>query len=154
MKANKVSGIVRGLFHRSRTKRTLAQKWVIVLGLLVLALGLANLVRAALALRYEALLPDLPMTAPLTYVAAVSGLWGLVLVVCASGLARFHPWGRWGTLAAVTLYQVHVWVNHVLLDANDYAFQTQPRDLALTLLLLALTWGSLNLPHIRKVFEP
>ena len=140
----------------SKSKRpplTRPQKWVVVLGLLALALGLANLARAALALRYDVRLPDLPLTAPLTYLAAVSVFWGLVFVVCTVGLVRFRPWGRWGTLAAVTLYQVHTWTNHLLFDANDYAYQTWPRDLALTLLLLTLTWALLNWPSIRKEFK-
>jgi hypothetical protein len=136
-----------------RPKHTPAQKWVIVLSLLVLALGLANLMRAVLAWRYNVLLPDLPMTMPLTYLAGSSGFWGLVFVICTVGLVRFHRWGRWATLAAVVLHEVHVWINHLLFDANDYAFQTRPRDLVLTLLLLILICGPLNLPDIRKVFK-
>jgi hypothetical protein len=149
----RINHIVGGLFRRPRAKLTLAQKWGIVLSLLVLALGLANLARAVLALRYDARLPDLPMTASLVYVAATSGFWGLALVVCGVGLGRFHPWGRWSTLAVVTLFEVHAWVNHLLLDANDYARQTWPRDFALTLLLLIPTWVLLNWPSIRKEFK-
>ena len=137
---------------RSRKQFTTAQKWVINLSLLVLALGLANLGRAGIALRYDALLPDLPLTVPLTYLATMGGFWGLVLTACAAGLVRLCPWGRWLTLAAVTLYEVHVWVNHLLFDANDYAHQIWPRDLLLTLLLLALVWGLLTWPSIRKEF--
>ena len=48
--------------RRSRPKFTCAQRWVILVGLLVLVLGLGNLGRAGVALRYSALLPDLPMT--------------------------------------------------------------------------------------------
>jgi len=153
MKVNRVSDIYGDILHRSRTKFTPAQRWVIILGLLVLGLGLANLARTVLALRYHALLPDLPMTVPLTYLAAMGGFWGLIFVVCAAGLVRFHPWGRWGTLAAMTLYQVHAWINHLLFDASDYARQTWSRDLALTLLLLIPTWALLNWPSIRKEFR-
>ncbi len=145
--------MVSALFHRSSAKLTLAQKWVAVPSLLVLALGLANLMRAALALRYDALLPDLPMTVPLIYLAAMGGFWGLVFVVCTVGLVRFRRWGRWGTMAATVLYEIHVWVNHLLFDANDYALQTRPRDLALTLLLLIFILGPLNLASIRRVFK-
>jgi hypothetical protein len=123
------------------------------LSLLALGLGLGNLVRMVMALRYDALLPELPLTVPLTYVAVMGGLWGLVFLACAAGLARFRRWGRWGTLVAVTLYQIHVWVNHLLFDASDYARQTRPRDALLTALLLAFTWGSLNLHRIRMVFK-
>jgi hypothetical protein len=130
-----------------------SQKWVIALGLLALALGLANLGRAAMALRYAALLPALPMTVSWTYLAAMGGLWGLIFATCTLGLVSFRPWGRRGTLAAVTLYEVHVWANHLLFDVNEYAFQVRPRDLLLTLMLLALVWGLLNSPNIRKEFK-
>jgi len=126
---------------------------VIALSVLVLALGLANLVRAGMALRYDALLPGLPLTVPLVYLAVMGCFWGLAFLACVWGLVRFRPWGRWFTLATVTLYEVHVWVNHLLFDASDYARQTWPRDLLLTLLLLALAWGLLNLRSVRETFE-
>jgi hypothetical protein len=139
--------------HKVRPSLTGPQKWVIILSVLPLALGLGNLARAVLALRYDAILPNLPMRVGLVYLAAMGGLWGLIFVVCTAGLARFHHWGRWATLAAATLYQAHVWLNHFLFDANDYARQVWPRDAALTLLLLLSIWGPLNWPSIRKVFQ-
>jgi hypothetical protein len=134
-------------------KLSFAQKLVVVFDFLVLALGLGNLVRAVMAVRYAALLPDVPMTVPWAYLAAMGGFWGVAFLACTVGILTFRRWGRWSTLAAVTLYEVHVWANHFLFDANDYARLTRPRDLALTLLLLALAWGFLNWPGIRRVFK-
>jgi hypothetical protein len=125
---------------------------VVILALLVLGLGLANLARMGVALRYASLLPDLPTTVPLEYLAGMGAFWGVALIACAVGLARFHRWGRWGTLAAVTVYEAHVWVNHLLFDASDYARQTRGWDLFLTVTLLALIWGSLSLRSVRKAF--
>ena len=125
---------------------------MVVLALLVLALGLANLIRGGVAQSYASLLPDLPTTVPMEYLAAMGAFWGITLTVCAVGLQRFRPWGRWGTLAAVTLYEVHVWVNHLLFDASDYARQTRPWELLLTVLLLAIVWGSLSLRSVRQTF--
>ena len=139
--------------HGKKRRFTTAQKWVIALSLLLLGLGLANLGRAGMALHYDARLPNLPLTASLTYLAALGISWGLAFVVCAWGLVRFRRWGRRGALAAVTLYEIHVWVNHLLFDANDYARQTRPRDLVLTLLLLILVWGLLNWPSVQRVFR-
>jgi hypothetical protein len=136
-----------------RRRLTNPQKWIIVLGLLMLILGLGNLARAVVALRYNAQPLDLPPTVPLTYLAAMGGFWGLVFILGTAGLVRFRPWGRWLVLAAVTLFEAHVWINHLLLDASDSALQTRPWDLLLTLLLLALVWSSLNLRNVRKVFS-
>ena len=139
--------------RKKRLPFTRSHKCVIALALLVLVLGLANLIRAGMALRYAVLLPDLPMTVTWSYLVAIGGCWGLVFIACAVGLMRFRLWGRWGTLTAATLYEAHVWANHLLFDANDYSRQTRPRDLVLTLLLLILFWGLLNWPSIRKVFR-
>ncbi len=139
--------------RRKHLPLTRSQKYVIALGLLVLALGLANLGRTVMALRYDTLLPDLPLTVPLTYLAAMGGFWGAAFCACAVGLVRFRPWGWWGTLTATTLYEAHAWANHLLFDVSDYARQTRPRDLLLTALLLAIVWGLLNWPSIRKEFK-
>lgn len=140
-------------FVSTRRQLTLAQKWVVALTGLTLALGLTNLGRAVIGLHYLARLPDLPTTTPLTYLAATGGFWGIVFVVCAIGLSCFRDWGRWATLAAVTLYQANVWVNHLLFDVSDYARRTTPRNLVLTAILLLVFWGSLSLPPLRRVFE-
>ena len=138
---------------KSRKRLTPSQKWVTTLSLLMLVLGLGNLGRAGVALRYAALLPDLPMTVTWTHLAAMGGFWGVILTACAVGLLRFRPWGRWSTLAATTLYEAHVWANHLLFDASDYTRQTRPWNLALTFFLLVLIWGLLNWPSIRKEFK-
>jgi hypothetical protein len=132
---------------------TAAQKWTVLLSMLTCLLGLGNLGRAVMALRYSARLPGLPIAASLNYLAAMGGFWAAVFIVCTVGLSCFLPWGRLLTLAAVTLYQAHVWTNRLLFDASPYARQTYARDLALTLILLLLFWGSLNLAHMRRVFR-
>lgn len=132
---------------------TSAQKWTVLLSILTFLLGLANLGRAAMALVYSARLPGLPTTASLNYLAAVGGFWGVIFILCTVSLSCFLPWGRWLTLAAVTLYQAHIWANHLRFDASHYARQTYARDAVLTLILLLLFWGSLNLPRIRKTFN-
>lgn len=123
-----------------------------MLGGLFLALGAANLGRAAMALRYAAPLVDLPLTVSWGYLAALGGFWGLVLSLCALGLFRFRPWARGGALAAVTLYEAHVWLNHLLFDASDYAARTRLLDLLATALLLGLVWWTLSRPAVRRVF--
>jgi len=139
--------------HGQKKRLTASQQWVIALGLLVLLLGLGNLGRAALIPRYAAVLPQLPMTVSWGYLAAVAAFWSVVLTVCAVGLLRFRSWARWSTMAAVTLYEAHVWFNHLRFDASDYARRTRPWDLLLTSLLLILMWGSLNLPAVRSVLS-
>jgi hypothetical protein len=132
---------------------TPAQKWVIVLIAFTLSLALANLGKAVVALRYAVRLPDLSMTVSLDYLVVMGAFWFIAFCVSAVGLSRFRDWGRWAALASVTLYQGHVWINHLLFDASDYAHQTIPRNLLLSALPLLLFWGSLSLPAVRRAFD-
>lgn len=134
-------------------KRRGKVRWVRAVALLLLALGLGNLGKAGMALRYGGLLPDLPMTVSWTYLAVTGVFWGVALVACGAALWRLWPWARWAAPAVVTLYQAHVWLNHLLFDASDYALQTRPRDLLLSGLLLAFVWGTLR-PSIQRRFRP
>jgi len=127
------------------------RRWIRAVALLLLALGLANLGKAGVAVRYAARLPDLPMTTPWWYLVATGAFWGAVLVGCAVGLMLLRPWGRWAALAAATLYEGHAWANHLLFDASDYARQTRARDLVLTALFLAFVWGTLNWPGSKNL---
>jgi len=134
--------------EHKRRKLTHPQKWIIVL-----ALGLGNLGRIARAIYYASYLPDLPMTVSWTYQAVMGGFWCAALLVCTVALMRLWPWARWATLATVTLYQAHVWVNHLLFDANERARQLLPCNAALTLGLLVFVWVVLNWPSVRQAFR-
>ena len=135
---------------KARQRLTRAQKWVIVLSVLILALGLANVGRLAMAVYYANRLSDLPMAVPWAYLAVMGGVWGAAFLFCALSLVYFWPWGWWATLIAVTLYEALVWANHLLFDANEYARQVWPRDLALTLILLIVVGGVLSWPSVRR----
>jgi hypothetical protein len=138
---------------RKHRKLTRSQQWIAMLAWVMLALGLGNLARIVMALRYAVQLPDLQMTISWTYLAVMGGFWSVVFLVCTVALMRLWPWGRWTALAATTLYQIHVWVNHFLFDANERARQLWPRDAALTLALLVFVWVVLNLPGVRREFR-
>lgn len=135
-----------------RKRLTKAEKAVVTLAVLVLGIGLGNVVRFFVALAGGSAMPDLPLSVSWTYLALTSAFWALVLIVCAGGLLWFKRWGRMAALAAITLYEAHVWVNHLLFDRSDYALQRRPWDLLFTVLLLVLGWVPLNLRRVREVF--
>lgn len=138
---------------RSLKQLTLPEICVILLTALLLILSVANMGRAVLAARYSTRLPDLPLTVSLDYLAAMGGFWGVTFIICAIGLSLFREWGRRSTLAAVTLYQMNVWANRLLFSVSDYARQTVPRDVVLTVTLLLLFWMPMHLPSIRQLFK-
>jgi uncharacterized membrane protein (DUF2068 family) len=122
--------------------------------MLVMLLGLTNLGRLAMAVHYAQRLPDLPMTVSWTYLALMGAVWCVVFLVCTGGLVYFRSWGRWAALVSIPLYQVHVWVNHLSFDVSERAGQLRPRDEVCTAILLAIVWGLLCVPSIRRVFNP
>ena len=132
---------------------TTAQKWVLAIAALTLALAAGNLGRAVVAFHYAINLPELSTTVSLGYFAAVGGFWSAVFIACALGLSRFRAWGRWSTLVAVTLYQANVWVNRLLFNASDYARHATSRNLILTTILLLIFWAPLNLPAVTRAFD-
>lgn len=138
---------------RKRRKPTLSERWIAVLALTMLLLGLGNLGRIARVVYYAIYLPDLPMTVSWTYQAVMGGFWCAVFLICTVALIRLWRWARWATLATVTLYQAHVWVNHFLFDANERARQLWPCNAVLTLALLVFVWVVLNWPSVRKAFR-
>jgi len=133
-------------------KLTVSHKIVLVLSALTLMLGLANLARAILAAQTSMYLPDLPTTVSLRYLAVMGGLWAGAFAISTVGLALFRKWGRRCTLAIVTLYQIHAWVNRILFATSEYVRQTLARDVVLTLIFLLIFWIPLNLDRVKETF--
>lgn len=98
-------------------------------------------------------LPDLPLTVPLSYLAVSAAGWGVLLLACAVGLWKRCSWSYPLAVACTALFQAHVWLNHVLFDASDYALQTWPRDALLSLIFLGCTWGPLSLRGVRRALD-
>ena len=129
---------------------------VTLFSLLVLLLGSGlSLARAGWALRQASALADVPLSTsmPMALLSITSFLWGLVFAVCSVGLWRLRSWGRMATLVAATLFHVHVWINHIVFDRSDYARQVWPFAIVHTLAALAVVWGFLNWPSIRRLYS-
>ncbi len=134
-----------------------ARPWrvkLFILAVLLLGSGL-NLLRAAWAWRQSQALADLasPTSMPMALLAATSLAWGITFSLCALGLWRLRPWGRRATLAAVSLFHAHIWLNHLLFDRSDYARQVRPFAIAHTLAALLVVWGFLYWPVVRRLYD-
>ncbi len=53
-------------------------------------------------------------------------------------------------LVGITVYQAHIWVNHALFD---YSRQVWPFAAGLSAATLAVVWGYLFLPGIRRTYK-
>ena len=120
--------------------------------LAVLYLGVTNLARARLALDGQSFAQTLPLTMPLAYLGTGGLVWGCVFVVAAFGVWRLWPWARTVLLAAIIIYQLHSWANHLIFDTSAYSRQVWPFQIGLSLAWIAVVWGFLFLPGIRCAF--
>lgn len=118
--------------------------------LAVLYLSAVNLVFGAQALASGPPWSAWPARAPLAWLIAGKLAWGVVFGVTAWGVWRLRPWGRKLLLGAITLYQAHIWLNHILFDASDYARQVWPFAAGVSVVTLGVAWGFMFWPKIRR----
>ncbi len=111
------------------------------LPLAVFYLSAVNLVSGVQAIMRWTYLSSWPLRMPLAWLVTGKLAWGLVLGLTAWSVWRGQPWHRTLLLTSITLYQVHIWINHILFDTSHYARQVWPFQLSLSLLTLIVVWG-------------
>jgi hypothetical protein len=126
---------------------------VTILALAVLCLAAFNLLGAVSGLQRYAFLSHLPLSLPLPYRIGSSAIWSVAFGALAFGLWRLKQWGRVGTLAAFSLYAAQSWFDRLAFSRSDYARETMPFSLILTVLGLALVWGVLLRRKVRQSFS-
>ncbi len=125
---------------------------VTILALAVLCLSLFNLLGAVSGVERYPFLSRLSLSLPLAYRLGSRAVWSAAFGALAAGLWRLKHWGRVGTPAAFTLYLAQDWFDRLMFNRTDYARVTEPFSLALTVIELALVWGILLWPKVRRSF--
>jgi len=113
-----------------------------------------NLARAGIALNGALFERTLPLSLSLDYFVVGGLVWGMVLGAGAWGVWRLEAWGRKVLLVAIGVYQMHVWINHLLFDTSVYSRQVWPFHAGVSLAWIALVWLFLFLPGIRRLYQP
>jgi hypothetical protein len=115
----------------------------------VLILSAASWTRFFLALS----LPDLPLSVPVWYLAAVGVVWGTTGLPATVGLLMGRRWAplviRWGGV----VYVVWLGFDRTLLARSDYAARTMPFEFVASLALLGFAWWILHRPSSREYFR-
>ncbi len=120
--------------------------------LAVLYLSVTNLVFGAQAIAQWAYLTEQPLSIPLPWLVAGKLVWGGLFGLTAWGLWRLRAWGRRALLVGITLYQVHIWANHLFFDVSVLARQAWPFEIGLSVVTLAVVWGGMFLPKLRRLY--
>ena len=120
----------------------------------MLYLGVVNLARAALAIDGNTFEQTLPLSIPLPYLAGSGLVWGIVFIAVALGVWWLRPWARKLSLGAIIVYQLHIWINHLVFDTSDYSHQVWPSHIGISVVWIIAVWGFAFLPGIRRLYQP
>lgn len=125
-------------------------KRITLLSLMMFYLGASNLIFGTQAIaNWPALSAQAP-PALLAWLVTGKLAWGVIFGVTAWSVGRLKAWGRKLLLAAITLYQAHIWLNHLLFDVSEYSRQVWPFEAGVSLITLAAVWGLACLPSLRR----
>jgi len=84
----------------------------------------------------------------------VSGAtWAAGFGLAAWGLWRMRSWGRAWMLIAIVAYQAEQWIMRLSLMRSSDEVIRRPADAFLSLLSLAVVWGFLFIPKIRRLYR-
>lgn len=124
-------------------------KLVTALSLGVLTLAMLQLARFGLSLS----LPSLPLSVPPIYLTLTGAIWGSGALVGAWALYTGRSWApsfaRWGFIA----YALWYWADRLLLVRSDYARQTIPASIAISVVLLIVGFWVLQVPKVRRYYR-
>ena len=109
---------------------------MLVIIILWIVLGVANLIRAGMSVHIAPALVEYPTSLPLPLLGAVYGLLGLIFL--AAAIITWRRKNTGGALGLAVMYQAVLWIINVIGYRSAYARSLWPRDLLLTLIFLAL----------------
>jgi hypothetical protein len=123
---------------------------LIVLG--VLSLAVFNAWRAILAARQFEYLRGLSLEGPALALSLTGLVWAAGFGVAAIGLYRLRRWARLWTMAAIAFYTANLWLIRLIFEKSPDEPLTRPADAALAVLSIAVVWGVLSWPSLRRMF--
>jgi len=126
---------------------------VTLLSLLVLLLAAWNAFQVwSASQRYDFMRSlDLATEANILIVSGVT--WAIGFGLAAWGLWRLRSWGRTWMLIAIVAYQAEQWVMRLSLMRSSDEVIRRPADVLLSLLSIAVVWGFLFIPKIRRLYR-
>lgn len=113
------------------------KQWrVLAVSIVWLIFGVANLLRAGMAVYIAPALAEYPPSLSLPLLGSVYGLWGVIFLAAAVIAWRRKSTG--GALGLALVYQTVLWTMNLVGDRSTYTRSLWPRDALLTLAFLAL----------------
>jgi hypothetical protein len=126
---------------------------VTLFSLLVLLLAVWNVFQIISVWQRYDLMRTLNVTTPANILIVMGLTWAIGFGLAAWGLWRMQSWGRTWTLIAIVAYQLQQWVMRLSLMRSSDEVIRRPADAFLALLSIAVVWGFLFIPSIRRLYH-
>ena len=126
---------------------------VTLLSLLVLLLAAWNVFQVWSAVQRYDFMRSLNLTTEANLLIIMGATWAIGFGLAFWGLWRLRSWGRTWTLIAIIAYQAQQWIMRFTLMRSSDEVIRRPADLFLSLLGIAVVWGILFIPKIRRLYS-
>ena len=102
--------------------------------------------------RYD-LMRTLELSTEANLLIVIGLTWAIGFGLAAWGLWRLRSWGRTWMLIAIIVYQAQQWIMRFSLMRSSDEVIRRPADVCLSLLSIAVVWGFLFIPKIRRLYR-
>jgi hypothetical protein len=126
---------------------------VTLFSLLVLLLAVWNVFQVWNAFQKYDFMRTLNLTTEANLLIVTGVTWAIGFGLAAWGLWRMRSWGRTWMLIAIIVYQAQQWIMRLSLMRSSEEVLRRPADAFLALLSIAVVWGFLFIPKIRKLYR-
>jgi hypothetical protein len=126
---------------------------VTLFSLLVLLLAVWNVFQIVSVWQRYDLMRTLNLTTAANLLIVMGLTWAIGFGLAAWGLWRLRSWGRTWMLIAIVAYQAQQWIMRFTLVRSSDEVIRRPADLFLSLLSIAVVWGFLFIPRIRRLYR-
>jgi hypothetical protein len=126
---------------------------VTLFSLLVLLLAAWNAFQVWNAVQRYDFMRSLNLTTEANLLIIMGATWAIGFGLAAWGLWRLRAWGRTWLLIAIIAYQAQQWIMRFTLVRSSDEVIRRPADLFLSLLSIAVVWGFLFMPKIRRLYR-
>ena len=126
---------------------------VTLFSLLVLLLAAWNVFQVWSAVQRYDFMRMLNLTTPANLLIIMGATWAIGFGLAAWGLWRLRSWGRTWMLIAIVAYQAQQWIMRFTLVRSSDEIVRRPADAFLSLLSIAVVWGFLFIPKVRRLYN-
>jgi hypothetical protein len=126
---------------------------VTLFSLLVLLLAAWNAFQVWNAIQQYDFMRSLGLATEAQILIVSGATWAAGFGLAAWGLWRMRSWGRAWMLIAIVAYQVEQWIMRLSLMRSSDEVIRRPADVFLSLCSIAVVWGFLYIPKIRRLYR-